>query len=178
MENTTDLKIAILGPESTGKSELANALANHFGVTFIPEYARVYLSDSNHYDSSDVLNIAKKQLELIQNQKQRPLIADTELIVTKIWQLFKYGQVDSWIEENIANQEFDLYLLMNTDLEWTSDDLRENPSLDERQELFDLYEKELRQRNFNYSIISGEGNTRISNALLAIKTLARTSFFK
>jgi NadR type nicotinamide-nucleotide adenylyltransferase len=169
MENTTDLKIAILGPESTGKSELAKALAQHFSVTFIPEYARVYLSDSNHYDSSDVLNIAKKQLELIQNQKQRPLIADTELIVTKIWQLFKYGQVDSWIEENIANQEFDIYLLMNTDLEWTSDDLRENPSLNERQELFNLYEKELQQRNFNYSIISGEGNTRISNALLAIK---------
>jgi len=172
MENTTDLKIAILGPESTGKSELAKALAQHFGVTFIPEYARVYLSDSNHYDSSDVLNIAKKQLELIQNQKQRPLIADTELIVTKIWQLFKYGQVDSWIEENIANQEFDLYLLMNTDLEWTSDELRENPSLDERQELFDLYEKELRQHNFNYSIISGEGYARLSNALLAIKNFS------
>lgn len=178
MENTTDLKIAILGPESTGKSELANALANHYGVTFIPEYARTFLAQKSNYNYADVTTIAKHQFRLIQTHTPRPLIADTELIVTKIWQLFKYGQVDSWIEENIANQEFDLYLLMNTDLEWTSDDLRENPSLDERQELFDLYEKELRQRNFIYSIISGEGNTRISNALLAIKTLARTSFFK
>ena len=169
MENTTDLKIAILGPESTGKSELANVLAKHFGVTFIPEYARTFLAQKSNYNFVDVTTIAKHQFELIQNHSQRPLIADTELIVTKIWQLFKYGKVDAWIEDHIHQQNFDLYLLMDTDLEWTSDDLRENPSLDERQELFNLYEKELQKRNFNYWIISGEGYARISNALLAIK---------
>jgi NadR type nicotinamide-nucleotide adenylyltransferase len=169
MEKTTELKIAILGPESTGKSNLAEKLADHFGVSYVPEYAREYLTELDLYGASDVLKIAKKQLNLIQTHKERPLIADTELIVTKIWQHFKYGKVDTWIEENIANQEFDIYLLMDTDLEWTSDELRENPSLDERQELFDLYEKELQNRNFNYSIISGKGSQRLSNALFAIK---------
>jgi len=172
MENTTDLKIAILGPESTGKSELANALANHYGVTFIPEYARTFLAQKSNYNYADVTTIAKHQFKLIQNHTPRPLIADTELIVTKIWQLYKYGEVDAWIEDHIHQQNFDLYLLMDIDLEWTLDDLRENPSLDERQELFDLYKKELQKRKLNYSMISGEGNTRLSNALLAIKNFS------
>ena len=38
-------KIAITGPESTGKSTLAEKLARHFNVDFIPEYSRTYLEN-------------------------------------------------------------------------------------------------------------------------------------
>lgn len=40
------LKIAILGPESTGKTMLAEQLAAHFHTDFVPEYSREYLKIS------------------------------------------------------------------------------------------------------------------------------------
>lgn len=36
-------KIVILGPESTGKSTLAQALASFFGCPWVPEFARQYI---------------------------------------------------------------------------------------------------------------------------------------
>src|SRR3546814_20196342 len=35
-------KVAIIGPESTGKSTLALALARHFNTVWVPKYARSY----------------------------------------------------------------------------------------------------------------------------------------
>ena len=37
-------KIVIIGPESTGKSTLCEALAKHYNTNWCPEYARQYLS--------------------------------------------------------------------------------------------------------------------------------------
>ena len=59
-------KIAITGPESTGKSTLAEKLAKHFEVDFIPEYSRTYLENfEGHYTENDVVEIAKVQYNLI-----------------------------------------------------------------------------------------------------------------
>ena len=40
-------KIAITGPESTGKSELARQLASHYNTVWVPEYAREYIDLSD-----------------------------------------------------------------------------------------------------------------------------------
>ena len=56
------LKIAILGPESTGKSTLAEQLAKYFGTDFVPEYSREYLKDfAGQYQIDDVVKIAQGQ---------------------------------------------------------------------------------------------------------------------
>ena len=36
-------KIVLFGPESTGKSTLAEALAEYYNTAFVPEYMRLYL---------------------------------------------------------------------------------------------------------------------------------------
>ena len=41
------LKIALVGPESTGKSTLTVALAEFYGAAFVPEYAREYINELN-----------------------------------------------------------------------------------------------------------------------------------
>ena len=46
-------KIAIIGPESTGKTMLTEQLADHYHSPWVPEYARTYiesLSRSYHFD--------------------------------------------------------------------------------------------------------------------------------
>ena len=47
MEKTTlqKYRIAITGPESTGKSTLTKALAIHFNTLWVEEFARTYLNN-------------------------------------------------------------------------------------------------------------------------------------
>ncbi len=174
MEKTNQLRIAILGPESTGKSILSKELTNHFKVAYIPEYARFFLKTKQSYTFGDVTHIAKQQFQSINHYESSILIADTELIVTKIWQEYKYQKVDPWIEKHIKKQHFDLYLLMDIDLEWTFDPLRENPSLSDRKDLLNMYEGELQNQGFNYQLISGQGTERLNNALAAIKNYTKS----
>jgi nicotinamide riboside kinase len=56
-------KIVVIGPESTGKSVLAEQLANHYGTVWCPEYAREYLlKNGKNYDYENLLTIAQGQI--------------------------------------------------------------------------------------------------------------------
>ena len=39
------VKVVMFGPESTGKTTLAKALAEHYNTQWVPEYAREYLEE-------------------------------------------------------------------------------------------------------------------------------------
>ncbi len=169
------LKIAILGPESTGKTMLAEQLAAHFHTDFVPEYSREYLKDfQGKYGINDVIAIAKGQQRSIDEAAKKSkeiLISDTEAIVNKVWCEYVFNQTPKEIEDLVQKQDFDLYLLCDTDLEWTFDPLRENPDLNERKTIFALYLKALNTLDANYAIISGQGKDRFENALKAINEM-------
>lgn len=169
------LKIAILGPESTGKTMLAEQLAAHFHTDFVPEYSREYLKDfQGKYSINDVIAIAKGQQRSIDKAAKgndEILISDTEAIVNKVWCEYVFKQTPKEIEDLVQKQDFDLYLLCDTDLEWTFDPLRENPDLNERKTIFALYLKALNAIEANYAIISGQGKDRFENALKAINEM-------
>ena len=103
-------KIAITGPESTGKSTLAEKLAKHFNVGFIPEYSRTYLENfEGQYTENDVVEIAKGQYNLIlEEEKKNPeiLIADTETIVCKIWVEYVFKHSNETIDNILKKQIF------------------------------------------------------------------------
>ena len=164
------LKIAITGPESTGKSVLAELLANHFHTLWVPEFARSYIDNLDRpYIAEDILKIAKGQLsheKQLLKKSTGYLFCDTELIVTKIWSEFKYGFCDPWILRNIKNNKYHLFLLCNIDLPWIEDPQREHPR--HRKQLFDLYLQELTKQNIPFRIVSGFGETRLKNAIAAI----------
>jgi len=169
------LKIAILGPESTGKTQLAADLAQHFSTTFVDEYAREYLEGfTGRYVLDDVVRICKGQRKKVSEaEKENPkiLITDTEAIVCKIWAEYVFGRVPKEIEEDLEAQDFDLYLLCSPDLPWAYDKLRENPDPNQRNELFEMYKKELESRNFKYEVVSGIGRQRSESAIAAIDRL-------
>ena len=164
------IKIAIIGPESTGKSFLAEKLARHFHTMWVPEFARVYIDHlDREYNYDDILFIAKSQMEseaAAINRKRDFLFCDTDLIVTKIWCEYKYGKCHKWILENLEKSNYDLYLLLNVNLPWQPDAQREHP--DNRKELFELYLEELNSRELPYEIIGGVGDNRLQNAIKLI----------
>jgi NadR type nicotinamide-nucleotide adenylyltransferase len=167
------VKIAITGPESTGKSMLAQQLADHYATTWVPEFARVFLLNiTRDYTFDDILEIAQKQKKsekVFETLANKVLIADTELLVTKIWCDVKYKKCHQWIHDELRKQQYDLYLLMDVDLPWEYDPLREHP--DKRKFLFDLYKKELENLRFNFKIVNGNGDERYKNALRFVEEL-------
>ncbi len=168
-------KIAVIGPESTGKSWLSQQLAQHFRTEWVPEYARFYLDRLDvPYTKGDLLEIAIGQLAWEEDKAEYAndfLICDTNLIVIKIWSDHKFGHTDPWIEARLKSGDYDFYLLNNIDLSWEQDPQREHPRL--RKHFFGIYKGYLEAQNLPYAIVSGIGQARKQSALDAIENFFR-----
>jgi NadR type nicotinamide-nucleotide adenylyltransferase len=169
------LRIAVTGPESSGKSTLAQDLAVLLKGVCIPEYARTYLENNgSHYSEQDVLDIGLMQYQLNHSPDNKGIvICDTEMLVIHIWMQVKYGQTNPQIIEHLLNQRFDHYFLCKPDIPWEFDPLRENPN--NRWELFERFEKELKRLSFPYSIVCGSPFERLSQCQKRIHQLLSSS---
>lgn len=161
------LKISVTGPESTGKTTLAKALAAHYNTVWVPEYARNYLEKLGRpYAESDLLSIAEGQMRLEQSlakNARHVLFCDTDLLVIQIWSAWKYGKVHPWIREMTAQSDYHLHLLCGTEVPWEPDPLRENP--EEREELYGLYLQELTRLNKPFVEVKGGIEERMSQLI-------------
>ncbi|UTW67181.1 ATP-binding protein [bacterium SCSIO 12643] len=140
-------KILITGPESSGKSFLAKALAEYYDGGIVEEYARIYLSNKSDYYKDDLLNIAKGQFKLEKEVYQGQLgyvFSDTGVEVIKIWSQEKYNEVDPEIRSLEKRQIYDLILLCKPNIPWVYDELRENKT--DRDRLFELYKNDLKDK--------------------------------
>jgi len=191
-------KIVIIGPESTGKSTLCEQLAAHFKTNWLPEYAREYLlTNGTNYTFEDLYDIAKGQLQQeddfvsewhnargkeINKTKYKltgpaashlgfPLFIDTDLYVMKVWSEIAFNKCDNRILTQIAKRPYDLYLLCNTDLPWTKDELREYPELKTRQRIYHHYKDAMLNQNVLWTDISGNYEERLSKAILSVDSI-------
>lgn len=169
------LKIAITGPESSGKSDLSEALAKYFKTSFAPEYAREFLEQTGgDYNCNDLIAIAQGQL---QNEKialdsaSKVCFFDTDMLVLKVWAQFRFNKVPDFIEAAFEEKRYDHYLLCKPDIGWEADAFRESPNQKERDILFKIYKNELDKRGASYHIISGRGEARINSAVAFVKSL-------
>ena len=164
------LKVAIVGPESSGKTFLAEKLSKHFKCLWVPEYAREYLQNlKSSYTKEDVEKIAKGQIkseDAAAVKSKSLLVCDTNLLVIKIWMEHKYGTGPKWIEEEISMRKYHLHLLTAPDLPYEDDPLRENPELGAY--FFEKYKLLLEELNLTYIVISGNENLRFKSAVKAI----------
>jgi NadR type nicotinamide-nucleotide adenylyltransferase len=168
-------RIAITGPESTGKTSLATQLAVLYDTVHVPEYARQYLNENGmQYTYEDVLKMAKGQMELERQMLSKAseiLFADTEMTVYKIWLEFYNWEVPTWMTDHIKSNQYDLYLLTDIDLPWIADGQRANPN--DREMIFYKFQEELDNAGANYGIIAGTGPLRIDNAISTIEEYLR-----
>ncbi len=167
------LRIALTGPESTGKTTLAKQLAAHYQTLFVPEFARYYLQQiTQPYQAEDLKHICKGQQvfeQALSRQAKEVLLVDTEMLVIKIWHQHAYKFTPKYLEDALKKQHYDLYLLMDIDLPWQADPQREHPHL--REYLFGIYQQSLEEMNVNFKIISGTGKERFRQATQYIEGL-------
>ncbi|UYZ59007.1 ATP-binding protein [Hymenobacter latericus] len=176
------LRVALTGPESTGKTTLSQKLAEHYHTAWVPEYAREYLETRQlglSYTLADLEDIARGQLATedaavaAAERCRRPVVfCDTELLVIKVWAEHAFGQCPEWILQEIERRRYDLILLLGIDLPWQPDPLREHPHL--RQYFYDLYRSELTERLSNFAEIGGTFERRLDQSCFLIDELLRS----
>jgi NadR type nicotinamide-nucleotide adenylyltransferase len=168
-------RVALLGPESTGKSTLSRLLARHYETACVAEYGREYTDhcDMGAFGLDDIRKIGQGQVERedrAAREANRVLICDTELITTAIWsEIYFEGAVPVWVEAESRRRRYDLYLLLDVDIPWVDDGTRTFSHL--RQWHFDRIRRELEERRLPYVVISGGFETRFRAATAAVDAL-------
>jgi NadR type nicotinamide-nucleotide adenylyltransferase len=149
-------RVCLIGPECTGKTTLAEELAAHFDAPWVPEFAREYAARvARELTADDVEPIARGELALIDGAPNEGLvILDTDLISTVVYARHYYGRCPEWIEREAQIRKSDLYLLLDIDLPWVPDSLRDSAS--PRESLYDQFAQTLKDYNANVVAITGE----------------------
>lgn len=176
---TAVIKIAVTGPESSGKTTLVEALAHHYGCAWTQEYARTYLAKNGPaYVEEDLLRIADGQRTLeveaersLMGAERQLLICDTDMLTVRIWSAEKFDQVHPLLERAVRDVRYDHLLLCRPDIPWEPDELRENPH--DRDRLFKVYEEALRTLRRPCTIIEGDRQKRFGTARSVIDVLLR-----
>lgn len=173
------IKIALYGPESTGKTTLAKQLAQHFKTIWVEEFARDYLQKKWNEtqaicEPEDLLPIAIGQMKLeneaLKSAKEY-LFCDTNLMCTKVFSEIYYGFCDASLDKAAKKHKYDLFLLTDIDVPFEKDDLRDKPN--EREMLSQKFEQALIENKKPYIKISGSQEERFEKAILVIEELEK-----
>lgn len=168
-------KIAIVGPESTGKSTITQQLAKHYNTLWVPEYARYYCAAlTEPCNLQDEINMYHGQVALEESvlaiAEKDLIFCDTTFITVKIWSNEVFGKTPQVVLDALPNYTYDLYLLMDIDLPWQEDPLRDFPH--KREHFMQVWHQELKNLNANYLVINGQ-EERLNNAISAVESFLR-----
>jgi nicotinamide riboside kinase len=176
-QKTAIIKIALFGPESTGKTTLAKQLAAYYETEWVPEFARDYLQkrweENQHIcEADDMLPIAYGQMSL-ENEKlssaKKYLFCDTNLMVTKVFSEIYYGFCDPLLNEEALEHEYDLFFLTDIDVPWEKDDIRDKP--EGRETVFSVFKQTLIDNKKPFITLSGNKESRLTKAAIIIDNL-------
>jgi NadR type nicotinamide-nucleotide adenylyltransferase len=170
------LRVAVFGPESTGKSQLAAKLAAHFGVPLVAEYAREFWDQHGAIALGDIEAIAREQWrrEDAAAASGAPLIVcDTEALTTVLWSDLLYGTTPDRVRREAEKRcrNYALYLLLDTDVPFAPDPQRCFPEAEERERCRRVWQGALDRRSLPYVWIRGEWAAREQAAIAAITPL-------
>lgn len=171
--------VAIMGPESVGKSTLTQRLAEYFQSNFVPEWGReVYEKNGNHMfitDIAEILEICRKRQDMEHQAKRlshKILFCDTEDMTTDIFaKMFfpeKYTEIAKDMQK-ILEHKHDIYLLLQPDCPAIQDGTRE--FLHRREEHYLRIKAELDARACRYMEIGGNWEERFRSAVEIVASL-------
>ncbi len=170
------LLIAVFGPESTGKTELATKLAAHFGAPLVLEYAREFWGVHGAIALIDMAPIAREQWrrEDAAMASGAPLvICDTEALTTVLWSDLLYDKCPEEIRLTAETRarRYALYLLLESDVPFAADPQRCFPSTEDREKCGRIWRDALDRRGLPYVVVSGDWTKREQIAQEAIQRI-------
>jgi HTH-type transcriptional repressor of NAD biosynthesis genes len=153
-------KICLYGPESTGKSTMAERMAERYNTVSVPEVARELIT-SNDFTVDDIIRIGHAQTQRVIDQSRvanKLLFCDTDVITTQIYSQHYLQVIPPMLYELEKQVTYDAYILFDTDVAWVADGLRDLGH--ERQTMFHVFKNALDVRGIPYTYVRGNYHER------------------
>lgn len=170
-------RIVLTGSESTGKSSLATRLGAHYRAEVVPEFVRDYAEAKGApIDISDRGPIARGQIALEDRhiaRAERLLIQDTDLLSTVVYCGHYFASCPTWIVDMARARRPDLYLLMDIDVPWVADDVRDRGHM--REEMHTLFREAVETSGAPFAVVRGDWEQRFLAAVAAIDAVLAPS---
>jgi NadR type nicotinamide-nucleotide adenylyltransferase len=174
---TTEAKrIAVYGPECTGKTRLAERLAAHFAAPLVTEYAREFWDAHGGITLEDIPVIAREQWrreDELAATADRLLICDTEALTTVLWSDLLYGTCPDDIRRGAEQRcrDYAHYLLLDIDVPFAPDPQRCFPDQADREKCLRVWRGALERRRLPFTLISGDWAAREQRAITRVTAL-------
>jgi len=171
-------RVVLFGTESTGKSTLAEALAEHFGEPWAEEFVREFWDrQKGVIEAQDLSVIARGQIaneETAALRAERVLFCDTDLLMNVRWadELFP-GACASWVRAAASERakRYALYLFCEPDVGWEDDPQRSFGDNVSWQASAQRCRAMLDDRGLPYVKITGRGRDRFEMAQRAVEAM-------
>ncbi len=171
-------RVVIFGTESTGKTVLAQKLAEHFGEPWAPEFVREFWDlRGGKITAEDLGTIALGQManeDHAVGRARRVVFQDTDLLTCVLWDdLLFPGACPAWVrsEAEERTRGCALYLLCDTDIPFEPDPQRSFPDEAGREKCRRLWRDALEKRGLPFVEIRGGWAQREAAAIAAVTAI-------
>lgn len=162
-------RVVLLGGESSGKTTLAQALAQALHTNWVPEYGReLWDRQAGHLIEADMLRIAEEQTQREDRAARLArthLICDTSPLTTLGYSLWMFGQADPALRV-LAQRRYALTVLCEADIPFAQDGTRRDAGFRAQQQAW--YETQLAARGDPVVRVGGTVQQRVAAALRAL----------
>ncbi len=156
-------RVAFIGGESSGKTTLAQVLAERLGTAWVPEFGRkLWEQQGGELQAPDLLRIAATQPQHEEQAAQhahRWLFCDTTPLVTLGYSGWMFGTAPEPLQ-GAAARAYDLLFLCAPDIPFEQDGTRVGEEFRMRQHAW--YLQQLQARGMEYVLLEGDLETRIA----------------
>lgn len=175
-------RVVLIGAESTGKTTLAEQLAEHYSTCWLPEYGREHwerkvkglpATDLNvSWSKEEFVHIAREQQRRendLAKTANRVLICDTNAFATGTWyERYENGRDDD-VDSIGRMDKVDLYLLTAPDVPFIQDGVRDGEHV--RDWMHDRFKEQLSEGTIPFLELRGTYEGRKQTAIAAIDRL-------
>ncbi len=175
------LRIAIVGAESTGKTALAQALAQRLAAltglrcTWVGEHLRAWCDAQGRTPRPDEqAGIAAQQQALIDQAaaSHDVVVCDTTPLMTAVYSDWIFQDRSLQAEAVVQQRRCHITLLTALDIAWQADGLqRDGPQV--RVPVDSLVRQLLIQHALPWALVAGQGGARLESAVDAVAPLLR-----
>ena len=171
-------RVCLLGAESTGKTTLAEELADAYGTLVNPEYGRPYTEvgrdRARPWTSDEFMHIARIHCwyeDFLAGYARAVLVCDTDAFTTAVFHEVYLGAPAMGFEDLVARR-YDLFVVCGLDVPWRGDGIREFEA--QRRWMHERYLEHARASGRPWLLAEGGRAARLTAARAAVDALLAT----